>query len=69
MGLGFLFWWGGWLEIWRVKLISNQIVVEVGGQLLFRVGGWMGGWVVRENESNTYLNSVEVEVGVELGNK
>ena len=21
--------WGGWLEIWRVKLISTQIVVEV----------------------------------------
>ena len=29
LGLGFLFWWGGWLEIWRVKLISTQIVVEV----------------------------------------
>ena len=31
-------WAGGWLEIWRVKLISTQVVVEV-------------------------------EVGVELGNK
>ena len=31
-------WVGGWLEIWRVKLISTQVVVEV-------------------------------EVGVELGNK
>ena len=22
-------WVGGWLEIWRVKLISTQVVVEV----------------------------------------
>ena len=33
MGLGLLFrsgeWVGGWLEIWRVKLISTQVVVEV----------------------------------------
>ena len=34
-GLGLLFrsggWvvWGGWLEIWRVKLISTQVVVGV----------------------------------------
>ena len=37
-GLTFLVGWGGWLEIWREKLISTQVVVEV-------------------------------EVGVELGNK
>ena len=33
MGLGLLFrsgeWVGGWLEIWRVKLISSQVIVEV----------------------------------------
>ena len=29
-GLTFLVRWvGGWLEIWRVKLISTQVVVEV----------------------------------------
>ena len=28
-GLGLLFRSGGWLEIWRVKLISTQVVVEV----------------------------------------
>ena len=27
--LGLLFWSGGWLEIWRIKLISTQVVVEV----------------------------------------
>ena len=27
-GGGLLFWSGGW-EIWRVKLISTQVVVEV----------------------------------------
>ena len=33
LGLGLLFrsggWVGGWLEIWEVKLISTQVVVEV----------------------------------------
>ena len=36
LGLGLLFWsggWvggvGGWLEIWRVKLTSTQVVLEV----------------------------------------
>ena len=29
MGLGLLFRSGGWLEIWRVKLISTQVVFEV----------------------------------------
>ena len=29
MGLGLLFRSGGWVEIWRVKLISTQVVVEV----------------------------------------
>ena len=29
LGLGLLFWLGGWLEIWRVKLVSTQVVVEV----------------------------------------
>ena len=35
-GLGLLFrsggwggWVGGWLEIWRLRLISTQVVVEV----------------------------------------
>ena len=28
LGLGLLFWLGGWLEIWRVKLISTQVLVE-----------------------------------------
>ena len=36
--VGWVGWLGGWLEIWGVKLISTQVVVEV-------------------------------EVGVELGNK
>ena len=29
VGLTFLVGWGGWLEIWREKLISTQVVVEV----------------------------------------
>ena len=32
VGVGLTFsvgWVGGWLEIWRVRLISTQIVVEV----------------------------------------
>ena len=32
VGAGLTFsvgWDGGWLEIWRVKLISTQVVVEV----------------------------------------
>ena len=28
-GLGLLFRSSGWLEIWRLKLISTQVVVEV----------------------------------------
>ena len=34
---------GGWLEIWRVKLISTQVVVEV------KVGGELG-------KNNNYNN-------------
>ena len=32
--------------------------------------GWVGGWVVEQNKSNTKLNSVEVnvEIRAELGN-
>ena len=44
------------------------IVVEVGFQLLVRVGGWMGGW---SEKTKVIPNSVEVEVevGVELAKK
>ena len=46
-----------------------KIVVEVGVQQSEWGDGWMGGWVVRKNESNTKLNSIEVvdDVVVELG--
>jgi len=33
LGLGLLFRSGGWLEIWRVKLNSTQVGVEVGVEL------------------------------------
>ena len=40
-------------------MIGVEIVDEVGVQLLVRVGGWVGGWVVVVglNEINTKLNS------------
>ena len=37
--------------------INLNICVEVGVQLLVRVGGWPGGWVVGLNEINAKLNS------------
>ena len=37
--------WGGWLEIWRVKLISTQVVVEVEvGVELCNVASYSGGF-------------------------
>ena len=41
------------LQMKLLLKLGVVIVVEVGVQLLFRGGGWMGGWVVGENESNT----------------
>ena len=38
-------WVGGWLEIWRVQLISTQVVVEV--EVGVELGNWglgMGWW-------------------------
>ena len=38
-------WVGGWFEIWRVKLISTQVVVEV--EVGVELGNWglgMGWW-------------------------
>ena len=29
VGWGVVDGWGGWLEIWRVKLISTQVVFDV----------------------------------------
>ena len=46
--------------------LGVDVVDEAGVQLLVWVGGW---WVVGQNESNTKINSVEVEVRVELGKK
>ena len=36
--VGWLEWVGGWLEIWRVKLISTQVVVEFGVELGKNIG-------------------------------
>ena len=36
--VGWVGWVGGWFEIWRVKLISTQAVVE------FEVGVELGNW-------------------------
>ena len=41
-------------------------MVEIGVQLLFWVGQWSGGW---SDKKKVVLNSVEVEVGVELAKK
>ena len=48
----------------KSKLVV-EVIVKVGVQLLFWVGGWVGG----ENKSNTKINSVFVKVRVELGKK
>ena len=55
-----------------LKLISTQVVVEVevGVEILFQLGGWVGGglekWGLKLMSTQVV---VEVEVGVELGNK